>query len=283
MILAMTLLARDEEDIIGENIAFHLEQGVDHVIVTDNLSVDGTPDIVNEYVKQGVATYVAEKGDDFRHAAWVTRMARMMAARYGAPWIINADADEFWLPPEGRTLKTYFSRLLLTNVVEAPRRTFVCVKDDGRPFWRRMVYARPAAASDRALDVKIAHRGSTQASVAAGARAVDGVGRQRVKRGGLEVAHFPLRSRAQYLNKLRNAGPALAAGVATEAICDAWRARYEELRATGSVAWLDESIMDEATLKRMIDAGEVALDRRVEAHLTRKRAASPRRFAIAAL
>ena len=40
MKLVMTLLVRDEEDIVRENLDFHLAQGVDEVIVTDNGSED---------------------------------------------------------------------------------------------------------------------------------------------------------------------------------------------------------------------------------------------------
>ena len=36
----MTLLVRDEEDIIEDNLLFHLNQGIDFVVVTDNRSVD---------------------------------------------------------------------------------------------------------------------------------------------------------------------------------------------------------------------------------------------------
>ena len=42
MKLVMTLLVRDEQDIVRENLDFHLAQGVDQVIVTDNGSEDAT-------------------------------------------------------------------------------------------------------------------------------------------------------------------------------------------------------------------------------------------------
>ena len=38
----MTLLVRDEQDIVRETLDFHLAQGVDLVIVTDNGSEDAT-------------------------------------------------------------------------------------------------------------------------------------------------------------------------------------------------------------------------------------------------
>jgi hypothetical protein len=42
MKLVLTLLVRDEEDVIATNIAYHLSRGVDHIIVSDNCSLDGT-------------------------------------------------------------------------------------------------------------------------------------------------------------------------------------------------------------------------------------------------
>lgn len=54
--LVMTLLARDEADIIEANILFHLNHGVDYIVATDNDSSDGTTDILRKYEKQGGVT-----------------------------------------------------------------------------------------------------------------------------------------------------------------------------------------------------------------------------------
>lgn len=101
MKVIMTLLIRDEEDIIRQNINFHLEQGVDFIIVTDNGSQDGTRDVLSEYEKLGVAVIIDEPGRDYSQSKWVTRMALLARDTYSADWILNNDADEFWVSPIG--------------------------------------------------------------------------------------------------------------------------------------------------------------------------------------
>ena len=81
MKLVMTLLVRDEEDIVRENLDFHLAQGVDQVIVTDNGSEDATVEILREYESQGALRLLLEPSDDYSQGRWVTRMARLAADR----------------------------------------------------------------------------------------------------------------------------------------------------------------------------------------------------------
>ncbi len=99
--LVMLLLVRDEADILRENILFHLNRGVDHVVVTDNLSTDGTTAIVEEFQKQGVASLLREGADDYDQGVWMTRMAYFATERCGADWVLLNDADEFWFPGTG--------------------------------------------------------------------------------------------------------------------------------------------------------------------------------------
>lgn len=100
MKLGMTLLVRDEQDILEANLRYHLEKGIDHFIVTDNRSEDATPDILRAHESAGHLTYISEQGDDYSQSRWVTRMARLAATEYDADWVINNDADEFWWPEE---------------------------------------------------------------------------------------------------------------------------------------------------------------------------------------
>ena len=98
MKLVMTLLARDEADIVESWLSFHLNAGVDFVVATDNRSVDGTTDVLERYAREGHLHLIRESGEDLRQNEWVTRMARLAATDFGADWVINSDADEFWWP-----------------------------------------------------------------------------------------------------------------------------------------------------------------------------------------
>ena len=51
--LFMTLLVKNEEGMLEENLQFHKAMGVDGFIITDNNSTDGTIEIIQKYQKEG--------------------------------------------------------------------------------------------------------------------------------------------------------------------------------------------------------------------------------------
>jgi hypothetical protein len=69
MKLVMTLLARDEEDILASNLDFHVAHGVDFFIATDNLSVDRTSEILRSYERRGLLHYIYQSEDDYSQGA----------------------------------------------------------------------------------------------------------------------------------------------------------------------------------------------------------------------
>ena len=119
--LIMTLLVRDEEDIIEKNLKFHLNHGVDFIIATDNGSVDGTRDILKKYENQGVLHLIDEKNQDYSQAEWVNRMGKLAYETYHADLIFHCDADEFWFPKsrnlKNEILKKPNAAVLRVNVV----------------------------------------------------------------------------------------------------------------------------------------------------------------------
>ena len=99
--LIMTILVKDEADVIEHNILFHKSQGVDAFIATDNNSTDGTREILQKYKDKGwILELIDEPDDSLRQKDWVHRMIRK-SKDYAPDWIINADADEFWISKTG--------------------------------------------------------------------------------------------------------------------------------------------------------------------------------------
>ncbi len=95
MTVVMTMMVRDEADIIAATIEHHLAQGIDRILVTDNASVDGTREILAEYAAIAAVTVFDDPEHRKQQAQVVTRMARLAFEEHGADWVINGDADEF--------------------------------------------------------------------------------------------------------------------------------------------------------------------------------------------
>ncbi|TML11741.1 MAG: glycosyltransferase family 2 protein [Actinobacteria bacterium] len=142
MKLVMTLLARDEADLVDAQVSFHLNAGVDFVIATDNLSKDETTEILESYAKAGRLHLIREDGEYLRQADWITRMGRMAATEFGADWVIHSDADEFWWP-RGDSLKDVLASIPSRyGIVRALLRHFVPRRADDRAHVRIRAHQR---------------------------------------------------------------------------------------------------------------------------------------------
>lgn len=97
----MSILARDERAIIAENIRYHAAHGVDCFIVMDNGSVDGTRELLEELRNEVELEVLEEPSHTHDQDRWVTRMAKRLRKRGVADWVINNDADEFWVSASG--------------------------------------------------------------------------------------------------------------------------------------------------------------------------------------
>jgi hypothetical protein len=269
MKLVVTVLARDEADVIDAQVAFHLNAGADFVIATDNKSQDGTTEILERYERDGVLHLIREPAEGLRQGEWVTRMARLAAEKHGADWVINTDADEFWWP-RGGTLKEVLGVVPDTyGIVQGFWRSFVPRPDDGEFFAERMTarLSQHAPINDPTSFyrpvVKVAHRADPQVTVARGNHALaDSPLRTLTTWHPLEVLHFPLRSRAQWMRKVRLQGDAFTKHIERSGTGYHLKG-YEALRS----GRLDEQhqalVVEDDDAARGVEEGTLVLDTRL--------------------
>ena len=79
MRLVMTLVVRNEEELLETNLDYHFAQGVDFALVTDHDSTDGTPEILERYAREGLVRVFTERFGGHDQGRRVTRMARIAA------------------------------------------------------------------------------------------------------------------------------------------------------------------------------------------------------------
>lgn len=214
--LIMTLLVKDEADILEQNILFHKAMGVDGFIITDNASTDGTPQIIEKYMRKGwVLEHIHEPGTGYEQKRWVDRMVWLAKTHYQADWIINADADEFWFPSTGN-LKTEAS-VTHANVLSAEVRNVY--PEEGKPYqeWGSTVREVPCL-DDYGLSPysifsrhykKVMHRASGYIQISMGNHKVTMLPHYCEKRGCITVYHYPMRGREHFMNKMINGGKQL--------------------------------------------------------------------------
>lgn len=123
--LIMTLVCKDEIEIIEKHLLFHHHMGIDGYIVTDNNSTDGTREILEEYKKKGIVLEIIDEPcPTHMHGVWVHRMVDIAIKKYHADWIINSDADEFWYA-QSEDLKYDIAQCGKANVLNLYFRNFV--------------------------------------------------------------------------------------------------------------------------------------------------------------
>jgi glycosyl transferase family 2 len=265
----MTLLARDEADIVEAWLAFHLNAGVDFVIATDNRSEDGTTDILERYAQDGYVHLIREPGEGLRQDEWVTRMARLAATDFGADWVINSDADEFWWP-RGASLRTVLDAVPARyGVVNAFLRLFVPRPDDDSFFAERMTARFSALApihdpASLARPIrKVIHRADPEVNVARGNHGLIGSSLAPL-RGWfpIEVFHFPLRSLDQCKHKAVLQGTAFEKFIARPPT--AYHANMYEAFQSGRIdEHYDSLVLDDEELARGLAQGSFVVDTRL--------------------
>jgi len=209
-------VVRDEEDIVETVVANLLGQGVERVVVADNLSSDGTTAILERLARSEPVTVLADRLAAHYQAEKVTLLAHE-ATRAGAGWILPFDADEVWLAPGGTV--GAFLAACPADVVQVPVFNHVPTDGDdpGEPDPVRRLRWRKSEPNQLH---KVAFRAHPRARLHHGNHGVDRRGRRQ---RGLEIRHFPYRSEEQFVRKLRQGSAALAATDLTGEVGKHWR------------------------------------------------------------
>ena len=271
MKVVMTLLVRDEADVVDAQIAYHLDAGVDFVIATDHRSSDETTAILESYAEQGRLRLLREAGSRIDQAECVTQMARLAATAHDADWVILSDADEFWWPIEG-SLKDVFAAVPKPfGIVHAVVRTFIPQLDD-RGFFAERLTARlapPAPINDPTTPyrpvAKAAHRAHPDVIVSRGNHEVAGTPYHVLPGSHLvEVLHFPFRTQEQSVRKFLNKDDHAKLNLRGDL------ARLHQVHNRGEDSVFFEQIaLDRDEIDRGLEAGVLVSDTRLRDRLRR--------------
>jgi hypothetical protein len=271
MRVVMTMVVRDEADVLEANLAHHFGQGVDLVLVTDHASEDSTPDILARHTREGRARVFREEAETLDQAPWVTRMARLAAIEHDADWVLHSDADEFWFPVAG-SLKSVLELVPSSfGSLAVPRRDFVPRPGDGL-FVERMFIRERESHNRRGdpLEPKVAHRGDPEVEVDHGNHAAVAAGLGPVlPLPLLEILHFPVRSYAQFERKVIRAGLGYEALESRPPEVGRDQLELLEIQRRGGIhEHYKQSTLSEDEIELGLEQGRLIPDRRLQLSLS---------------
>jgi hypothetical protein len=227
MIVAIAMV-RDEADIVRDTVG-HMTTQVDHVIVVDNGSVDGTRDLL-----EGLAVEVLDDPEPAYYQSQKMTALAMRALERGATWVVPFDADEMHWATGGisiaETLRALPAEVLVSEAKlhdhVATAAYALGVSPVERMPWRRNACSPLRKIAARARPDLVIEQGNHGARFEK-ASVVPMVTDQ------IEVRHFPYRSVEQFVRKVRNGAAAYAATDLPESVGAHWRQYGQILEAEG--------------------------------------------------
>lgn len=198
---------RDEEDVADQVLMHLIDEGVDGIIVADNLSTDGTREKILSVVPYAEAKgvrLIMEIDDEpgYYQSRKMTDLARKAAAE-GAVWIVPFDADEIWyardrLAVELRDMPGFVSIVNVPIINHFPSSIDLPIDNPFQAIEWRQAEAQKLP--------KVAFRWHEEAVIAQGNHGVWLPGDQHVNTewGGFGLRHFPYRSFEHFKRKAIN-------------------------------------------------------------------------------
>ena len=236
----------------------------DHIIITDNLSNDGTEDVLQDYSQKENITLIHEKDNNYEQSAWVTRMARLAQDEHRADWVLHSDCDEFFVPYNGYSLQEvlagYSQSIDYLNIY---RHDFVAINDNNDGI-RGMIYKKAVSKNifGRVLPPKVIHRNLPQVSVSQGNHSIlfpsNLVSLDCLD---IEIFHYPIRSKEQFESKILLGGHAYENNESDDKqMGSTWRHLYDKMQEGNFEEVIGQVIYTPNRVKAAISSGELLLD-----------------------
>lgn len=224
-------MARDEAD-IAQAWCEHMLTQVDHLIVADNLSTDGTREIVASF--GDAITLIDDPDPAYEQSTKMSALAAR-ALSMGFTWAVASDLDEAWMTTDNRPIRVYLDGLapdirvvtaeLFNHIPTAidPAQYYLdpfsneVIGGEPNPFrrigWRKRERAPLPKVCVRLCDGLIIHMGNHSAYLPGIAPAAP----------GLVVRHYSWRTREQYVRKIATGAKAYALTDMPESTGGHWR------------------------------------------------------------
>lgn len=222
-------MIRNEADIVGLNVRYHLSLGLDRMIIVDNGSTDGTDRILQELSGQDPRVRWSRDDGPFLPSRVMTGLARE-ALREGAAWVVPIDADEFWYAPKGgfrKVLEETKANVLVAQVLNfiqrreqsesspdallhMTRRTSSPVGPPGHG--QGLVESQHIGFVEKMYPPKCISRPTEEIEIETGHHKIYGVDGPKVETEEVLCLHAPMRSRTALRERVESASRAAAAG-----------------------------------------------------------------------
>jgi glycosyltransferase involved in cell wall biosynthesis len=235
-------MVRDEADIIGYTLRHMISEGLDGIVIADNLSVDKTRSIIEEVAAETSIPIVVVTDDEvgYYQSRKMTYLAEL-AHDEGAEWIVPFDADELWFC-SSEPVADVLRKINQFDIVEVELYNHFRTTVD---IFNPNPYVMMAHRQDvPGFLPKVACRWKPDLVISMGNH--DAIYNDnnppRMPRilCRLSIRHFPYRSAEQFLTKAINGGRAYEASNLPDYYGAHWRKYYGIVQEEGSEVLLEQ-------------------------------------------